>query len=146
MPNGARGEDIPLEIHIVHLSDVIEVHLRTGGLAQAVEVAQSRRGTQFSPAVADVFERDAAALVEGLLGMDAGPRLWRQAPDRDRTLDGEEIELLRAMADFVDLKHPLRATRGALRSARPQRPDAGVCRRRISHVCSVRASSTASAD
>ena len=70
MPNGARGEDIPLEIHIVHLSDVIEVHLRTGGLAQAVEVARSRRGTQFSPAVADVFERDAAALIEGLLEID----------------------------------------------------------------------------
>ncbi len=55
MPNGARGEDIPLEIHIVHLSDVIEVHLRTAGLEQAVEIARSRRGTQFSPAVADVF-------------------------------------------------------------------------------------------
>jgi hypothetical protein len=70
MPDGARGDDIPLEIHIVHLSDVIEVHLRTGGLGQAVEVARSRRGTQFSPAVADVFERDAAAIVEGLLEID----------------------------------------------------------------------------
>ena len=32
MPNGARGEEIPDEIHIVHVADVVEVHLRTGGL------------------------------------------------------------------------------------------------------------------
>ncbi|CAM4278711.1 Protease production enhancer protein [Mycobacterium basiliense] len=107
MPNGARGEDIPIEIHIVHLSDVIEVHLRTGGLAQAVEVARSRRGTQFSPAVVDVFERDAAAIVEGLLDIDVWTAALAQAPDRDRTLVGDEIdELLRAIADFVDLKCP----------------------------------------
>ena len=65
MPNGARGEEIPVEIHIVHLADVVEVHLRTGGLEQAVEVVRARRGTQFSPAVAEVFERDAAAIVDG---------------------------------------------------------------------------------
>jgi response regulator RpfG family c-di-GMP phosphodiesterase len=83
------------------------MHLRTGGLAQAVEVARSRRGTQFSPAVADVFERDAVAIVEGLLEIDVWTGALAQAPDRDRTLDGEEIdELLRAMAGFVDLKCP----------------------------------------
>ncbi|HUO39065.1 MAG TPA: HD domain-containing phosphohydrolase [Mycobacterium sp.] len=107
MPDGAGGEDIPVEIHIVQVADVIEVHLRTGGLARAVEVLRSRRGTQFSPAVAEVFERDAAAIVEGLLEMDVWTAALAQAPDRDRTLDGHEIdELLRAMADFVDLKCP----------------------------------------
>ena len=107
MPNGIGGEDIPLEIHIVHLADVVEVHLRTGGLGRAVEVVRSRRGTQFSPAVAEVFERDAAAIVDGLLEMDVWTAALAQAPDRDRTLDDAEIdELLRAMADFVDLKCP----------------------------------------
>jgi len=107
MPNGTRGEDIPVEIHIVHLADVVEVHLRTGGLGRAVEVVRTRHGTQFSPAVAEVFERDAAAIVDGLLEMDVWTAALAQAPDRDRTLDGDEIdELLRAMADFVDLKCP----------------------------------------
>jgi HD-GYP domain-containing protein (c-di-GMP phosphodiesterase class II) len=107
MPNGARGEQIPDEIHIVHLADVVEVHLRTGGLSQAVEVVRARRGTQFSPAVADVFERDAATIVDGVLEMDVWTAALAQAPDRGRTLDGDEIdELLRAMADFVDLKCP----------------------------------------
>jgi HD-GYP domain-containing protein (c-di-GMP phosphodiesterase class II) len=107
LPNGARGEDIPVEIHIVHVADVAEVHLRTGGLGRAVEVIRSRRGTQFNPAVAEVFERDAAAIVDGLLEMDVWTAALAQAPDRDRTLVGDEIdELLRAMADFVDLKCP----------------------------------------
>ncbi|PJE03270.1 MAG: LuxR family transcriptional regulator [Mycobacterium sp.] len=107
MPNGVAGEDIPLEIHIVHLADIIEVQLRTGGLDHAVEVARSRRGTQFSPAVADVFIRDGAAIVEGLLEVDVWTAALAQAPDRDRIIGAEEInELLRAMADFVDLKCP----------------------------------------
>ena len=107
MPKGAAGDDIPVEIHLVQVADVVEVHLRTGGLERAVEVVRSRRGTQFSPAVAEVFERDAAAIVDGLLEMDVWSAALAQAPDRDRTLDGDEIdELLRAMADFVDLKCP----------------------------------------
>jgi HD-GYP domain-containing protein (c-di-GMP phosphodiesterase class II) len=107
MPNGTRGEDIPAEIHIVHLADVVEVHLRNTGLEQAVEVVRSRRGTQFSPVVADVFVRDAAAIAEGLLEMDVWTAALAQAPDADRILDDDEIdELLRAIADFVDLKCP----------------------------------------
>ena len=107
MPNGVRGEDIPLEIQIVRLADVVEVHLRTGGLERAVDVVRSRRGTQFSPAVADVFEQNAAEIVDGLLEIDVWTAALAQAPDRDRTLIGDEIdELLRAMADFVDLKCP----------------------------------------
>src|SRR3954453_4509952 len=66
MPNGVRGEDIPLEIGIVRLADVVEVHLRTGGPEQAVDVVRSRRGTQFSPAVADAFEQHFTDIVDGL--------------------------------------------------------------------------------
>ena len=107
LPNGVRGENIPVEIHIVRLADVVEVHLRTGGLDRAIDVVRSRRGTQFSPTVADVFERDAAAIVDGLLEVDVWTAALAQAPDRDRTLHSDEIdELLRAMADFVDLKCP----------------------------------------
>lgn len=107
LPNGVRGEDIPVEMHIVHVADVVEVHLRAGGLDQVAQVLRSRRGTQFSPDVVEVFERDAAAIVDGLLEMDVWTAALEQAPDRDQALDGEKIdELLRAMADFVDLKCP----------------------------------------
>ena len=87
MPNGARAEEIPIEVHIVHLADVVEVHLRTGGMERAVEVVRSRRDTQFSPAVAEVFEHDAAAIVDGLLEMDVWTAALAQAPDRHRTLE-----------------------------------------------------------
>ena len=107
MPNGARAEDIPLEIHIVRLADVVEVHLRTAGLERSVDVVRSRRGTQFSPEVADVFERYAVEIVDGLLDIDVWTASLAQAPDRGRTLVGDEIDdLLGAMADFVDLKCP----------------------------------------
>lgn len=107
LPNGCRGEGIPVEIHIAHVADVVEVHLRTGGLEHAKGVLRSRRGSQFSPAVADVFERDAAAIVDGLLEIDVWVAALARAPDRDRTLKADESdELLRAMADFVDLKSP----------------------------------------
>jgi HD-GYP domain-containing protein (c-di-GMP phosphodiesterase class II) len=107
MPNGVRGEDIPVEIRIVRLADVVEVHLRTGGLGRALDVVRSRRGTQFSPALVEVFERDAAAIVDGLLEIDVWTAALDFAPDRDRILNRDEIdELLRAIADFVDLKCP----------------------------------------
>ncbi len=44
-----------------------------------------RRGSQFSPAVAEVFERDAAAIVDGVLETDVWIAALAQAPDRDRT-------------------------------------------------------------
>ncbi|AFM16582.1 HD-GYP domain-containing protein [Mycolicibacterium chubuense NBB4] len=107
MPKGVGGESIPLEIHIVRLADVAEVHLRSGGVEGALEVVRARRGTQFAPTVVDAFERDAAAILDGLLDIDVWTAALARAPDRDRTLDsGEADELLRAMADFVDLKCP----------------------------------------
>lgn len=107
LPDGSRGDDIPVEVHIAHVADVVEVHLRTGGLAHAKDVVRSRGGSQFSPAVVTVFDRDAAGIVEGLLDIDVWTAALAQAPDRDRTLTAEESdELLEAMADFVDLKSP----------------------------------------
>ncbi|MBF6353817.1 HD domain-containing protein [Nocardia higoensis] len=107
LPHGARGADIPVEIHIAQVADVIEVHLRRGGLEHAKDVLRSRRGSQFDPTVAAVFERDAAAIVGGLLDIDVWTAALARAPDRDRTLTAEESdELLEAMADFVDLKSP----------------------------------------
>ncbi|OMB93978.1 LuxR family transcriptional regulator [Mycobacterium sp. NS-7484] len=108
MPNNIAGDRIPVEIRIVGLADVVEVHLRTGGLGKAIEVVRSRRGTQFSPDVVDAFERDAAAIVDGLLDVDVWTAALALAPDRDRILNQDEIdEFLRAMADFVDLKCPV---------------------------------------
>ncbi|NCL76502.1 MULTISPECIES: HD domain-containing phosphohydrolase [unclassified Rhodococcus (in: high G+C Gram-positive bacteria)] len=107
LPAGVRGDDIPLEMHIVHLAEVSEVHLRAGGPGRAVEVARARSGTQFCPRVARVFQEAAGELTDGLLEQDAWAAALDRAPDRARVLAGDELDtLLRAMADFVDLKVP----------------------------------------
>ncbi|MEE2034793.1 HD domain-containing phosphohydrolase [Rhodococcus chondri] len=107
LPAGARGDAIPVEMHIVHLADVAEVHLRTSGPAAAVAMAQRRSGTQFCPRVVQTFAEAAAEITAGVLEQDAWSAALAQAPDRDHFSSGPELdELLRAMADFVDLKCP----------------------------------------
>lgn len=107
LPAGVRGDAIPVEMHIVHLADMAEVHLRTGGTAHALAVAHTRSGTQFCPRVVQAFDEAAAEITGDVLDQDAWSAALAQAPDRDRTLNRDELdELLRAMADFVDLKCP----------------------------------------
>ena len=106
LPLGARGDAIPVEMRVVQLADVAEVHLRLGGVDGAVGMARSRSGTQFDPAIAATFDRCAGEILEGL-----PDDVWRaalaQAPDRDRLLTEDELDgLLEAMGDFVDLKCP----------------------------------------
>jgi HD-GYP domain-containing protein (c-di-GMP phosphodiesterase class II) len=106
LPAGVRGEAIPVEMRVVQLADVVEVHLRLGGVDAAVRMAHSRSGTQFDPAVVATFSRCAGEVLGGLPG-DVWEAALQQAPDRDRTLtEGELDELLQAMGDFVDLKCP----------------------------------------
>ncbi|MBH0780704.1 HD domain-containing phosphohydrolase [Nocardia bovistercoris] len=137
LPNGSRGDDIPVEIHIAHVSDVVEVQLRTGGLARAKDVVRSRAGGRFSPAVAAVFDRDAAAIVDGLLDVDVWTAALARAPDRDRTLTPEESdELLGAMADFADLKSPfaLGHSRGVAKLAGAAARHLGMPSAEITHL------------
>jgi HD-GYP domain-containing protein (c-di-GMP phosphodiesterase class II) len=105
LPSGAAGADIPLGMRIVHLADVGEVHLRSGGVDAAVAMARQRSGTQFDPALVDVFCEHVREL------MPAEEDVWRRAiqlaPDSDQVLTGGELDsLLEAMGDFVDLKSP----------------------------------------
>jgi HD-GYP domain-containing protein (c-di-GMP phosphodiesterase class II) len=109
LPDGAAGEDIPVEMRVVHVADVAEVFLRQHGLDGAVGMARQRSGTQFDPAVADAFARAAPNLVRDLPVGDAWRAALDEAPDRDVTLSAHELdELLVAIADFVDLRSPYR--------------------------------------
>jgi len=105
LPSGAAGEQIPLGMRIVHLADVAEVHLRSGGVDAAVAMARQRSGTQFDPALVDIFCGHAQELMPA--DDDAWQRAIQLAPDSDQVLtDGELDALLEAMGDFVDLKSP----------------------------------------
>jgi HD-GYP domain-containing protein (c-di-GMP phosphodiesterase class II) len=107
LPAGARRDAIPVEMRIVHLSDVAEVHLRLGGVDGAVEMAKARSGTHFDPAVVTAF----ASHSDKILGDLPTDNVWRAAlelaPDRDRLISGAELErLLEAVGAFADLKSP----------------------------------------
>ncbi|OBF32994.1 LuxR family transcriptional regulator [Mycobacterium sp. ACS1612] len=107
LPNGAAGEDIPIEMRVAQVADMVEVHQREYGTVGAVAMARSRRGGQFDPAVVDAFTEDA----ESLLAVPATGDVWamalQQAPDRHTKLDEHALDdLLVAIGDFVDLKCP----------------------------------------
>ena len=66
VPKGARGEEILLAARLVALADVVEVFHRAGGVDAAVDVARQRRGTQFDPAIVDLFVAEAPGLCADL--------------------------------------------------------------------------------
>ncbi len=109
LPRGVGGEAIPIEMRVVHVADVTEVHLREHGPAAAVEMARRRRGTQFDPLVVDALCFASRDVLDGLAEVDAWPVALGQAPDPDRPLSDAELDdLLTAMGDFIDLKSPFR--------------------------------------
>jgi len=105
MPSGAAGVQIPLGMRLVHLADVAEVHLRSGGVDAAVAMARQRSGTQFDPSLVSVFCEHVRELMPA--EEDVWERAIQLAPDSDQALTHGELDaLLEAMGDFVDLKSP----------------------------------------
>jgi HD-GYP domain-containing protein (c-di-GMP phosphodiesterase class II) len=110
VPDGIGGEDIAAGVRLFHLADVVDVFHRSHGLDAAVEVARSRRGTQFDPRVVDTFCASAPEVLRD--GEDAPD--WYDAVSADpalrRRLTGPELdETLEAFADFTDLRSACRA-------------------------------------
>ena len=69
-------------IRLVHLADCIEAFHHTGGAEAAVEVAKSRRGTQFDPDLVDRFCAQPDVVLDGLGSFQA----WDQVIDLDPRL------------------------------------------------------------
>jgi HD-GYP domain-containing protein (c-di-GMP phosphodiesterase class II) len=103
-PGQVREEALAPTIRVVHLADVAEVYHRAGGVDAALEVAQSRRGTQFDPALVDRFCERAPQILDTLDDVD-----WNQViesePGLGRELTDAELDTaLEAFGDFADLK------------------------------------------
>ena len=109
LPRGVRGDLIPIEMRVVQLADVAEVHWREDGAAAAVDMVRRRSGTQFDPAMVDVFDRYSAEILDDLPEENAWLAALEQAPERGRPLTGPELDdLLVALGDFADLKSGFR--------------------------------------
>ena len=106
-PDGAKGEQILLPSRLVNLADVVEVFHQAGGLEAAVAVARERSGTQFDPALVELFCEHADELFAELESVTSWEALMVAEPALDRELDESELDAaLEAVADFVDLKSP----------------------------------------
>lgn len=107
LPTGASGAQIPIEMRVAQLADVVEVHQREYGVDGAVATARSRRGGQFDPEVVDAFVADPATVLAVPSTGDVWATALQHAPDRATRLDSDGLDaLLVALGEFVDLKCP----------------------------------------
>ena len=107
VPAEAKGEEILLPARLVNLADVVEVYHRTGGVDAAVAVARERSGSQFDPALVDVFCADAPLLFSDIDSLTTWPAVIDAEPALEIVLSDDELEsALEAIADFTDLKSP----------------------------------------
>jgi HD-GYP domain-containing protein (c-di-GMP phosphodiesterase class II)/DNA-binding CsgD family transcriptional regulator len=107
VPAEAKGSEIRVPARVVNLADVVEVYHRTGGVEAAVAVARERSGTQFDPALVDVFCAEAPTLLSEIDSVTSWPAVIEAEPALGLVLSDEELEsALEAIADFTDLKSP----------------------------------------
>ncbi len=103
-PARVPAEQVPISARIAVLARDVELFHRLGGIERATEVARSRRGRAYDPAVVDAFlaaaggildrpeENPAAAVFEGQTDPPVDPAVLN--------------ELLLVFADFADVKLP----------------------------------------
>lgn len=107
-PHHLQGEQVSVTGQLVHLAQVLEALVRQLGRAGALAELAARRGTQFSPAVAEVALRS-----PDVLDVLASPTLWEQVLDAEpaprRVLDQAQLpRIALAFARFADVKSPAR--------------------------------------
>jgi HD-GYP domain-containing protein (c-di-GMP phosphodiesterase class II) len=106
-PNHLRGEHICLPARLVQLASPVEVFSRRRGVEAAVTMARKHRGTQYDPAVVDLFCAHAPAVLAGLDQASDWDTVLDTEPQLSRRVSGADLDLvLEAMADLVDLKSP----------------------------------------
>lgn len=107
VPAEARQNGISVTARLVNLADVVEVYYRAGGVQAAIAVARERSGTQFDPALVDLFCDEAPALFDQLDSLASWDAVIKAEPALAVVLTDEEFEsALEAIADFTDLKSP----------------------------------------
>ena len=104
LPNGVKGEDIPLAVRILHVARDAAFQRMLGGDEHATEVIRARAGGAFDPAVARRLGDDGS----DILAIDVDESTWDPVlaaePAHPLTLEGEAIDVaLEAMSSFADL-------------------------------------------
>ena len=110
VPSEVSGSAIAFSMRLFHLADTVEVFHRTGGVDAAIVVARERRGKQLDPSIVDAF----CTLAPEVLGDSSTEPDWNlilaNEPALQRRLSERELDVsLEAIADFTDLRSPVRA-------------------------------------
>ncbi len=109
VPGRAGQTELAPAIRLVHLADCIEAFHHSGGVDAAVEVATSRRGTQFDPDLVDHFCARPDVVLDGLGSFQAWDQVIDLDPRLGQQMTQEQLDTaLFALGDFSDLKAPLR--------------------------------------
>jgi HD-GYP domain-containing protein (c-di-GMP phosphodiesterase class II) len=109
-PNGARGEEIPLAMRVVHLSHDMEAIGRLQSPRDAIRAAKERRDRTYDPALADLFVDHGETWFAELDKTDPWDAVLDLEPVPAWALEGDELDdALTVVADFIDLKSPYMA-------------------------------------
>ena len=107
LPNGLKGEQIPLSARIVFVARDVEILYRLGGSDRVLAAMRTRSGFAYDPAVAEAVVQNApdlTALAESVSPWDEV--LQREPPPQPVIAESRAEPVLEAFADFVDLKSP----------------------------------------
>jgi HD-GYP domain-containing protein (c-di-GMP phosphodiesterase class II) len=105
LPNGVKGEAIPLAVRVVTLAQDAIVLLGSVGLGATVATIAKRSGSVYDPRLAAIFvakahevtaDLEAQSSWDALLTLEPEPQQWLSEPEFD--------EALLALADFTDIK------------------------------------------
>jgi HD-GYP domain-containing protein (c-di-GMP phosphodiesterase class II) len=106
-PGETKGEDVPLAMRIGQVAEFVEVAYRVGGIDGAKELARTRAGGQFDPAIAKLVVDDGDMLFAGLDDVVTWDAVIEVEPALALTLTGDGFDLaLEAIADHIDFKSP----------------------------------------
>jgi HD-GYP domain-containing protein (c-di-GMP phosphodiesterase class II) len=106
-PAGAKGDQIPLAMRVVHISHDMEAIARRSSPERALAAVRDRRGRTYDPELADLFAAHGDVWLERLEKVDPWDAVLELEPEPRRTLQGEELDdAIEVAADFIDLKSP----------------------------------------
>ena len=109
-PNGVTGEQIPLAMRIVHLTQDAEALARLRSPAEAITLIRQRSGRAYDPALVTEFLPVAAEFLARLDKLDPWDEVLAAEPEPRRMLGGADLDsALEVAADFIDLKSPFTA-------------------------------------
>jgi len=92
---------------LAQAAEFVEVANRVGGAGAARELARERRGGQFDPAVSDLIDAEAEAILADVDAVGTWDAVIAAEPALAIVVSGERFDAaLLAVANFVDLKSP----------------------------------------